>query len=100
MEVTRASFHTDLPRLLSDITESCCVALDLEFSGIFSRLNRTAPANGSSDGGRSLQSRYEEVKEAAEKYQILQVGLTFIKEDAENGLENSLLAWLPFLTSY
>ncbi|WEW61166.1 CAF1 family ribonuclease [Emydomyces testavorans] len=85
MEVTKLTFNRALPRILNDIADSCCVALDLEFSGIFSRQNRKAPVDGSSGGGRTLQSRYEEVKEAAEKYQILQIGLTFIKEDIDDG---------------
>lgn len=93
MDVTRASFHKDLPKLLSDVAESCCVALDLEFSGIFSRQDRSTQKNGSSDSGRSLQSRYEEVKQAAEKYQVLQIGLTFINEDVKNGPGNILLSW-------
>ncbi|KMP09051.1 hypothetical protein CIRG_08732 [Coccidioides immitis RMSCC 2394] len=74
MEVTKSSFSQALPRILNDIAESCCVALDLEFSGIFSKQDRKPSTDGSSGGGRTLQSRYEEVKEAAEKYQILQVG--------------------------
>nr|KMM72055.1 hypothetical protein CPAG_08354 [Coccidioides posadasii RMSCC 3488] len=85
MEVTKSSFGQALPRILNDIAESCCVALDLEFSGIFSKQDRKPSTDGSSGGGRTLQSRYEEVKEAAEKYQILQVGLTFIREDVDRG---------------
>ena len=34
---------------------------------------------------QTLQERYVEVKEAARTYQILQVGLTIVKEDAVAG---------------
>ncbi|PGH23764.1 hypothetical protein AJ80_02194 [Polytolypa hystricis UAMH7299] len=86
MDVTKQSFHQHLPRLLTDLSESCFVALDLEFSGIFTRRPGGGAVNGGSNGKQTLQSRYEEVKEAAEAYQILQIGLTFIKEDVKNGM--------------
>ncbi|EED22830.1 CAF1 family ribonuclease, putative [Talaromyces stipitatus ATCC 10500] len=62
-----------LPGILRDISECAFVALDFEFSGI--------PSHQAGSRPQSLQERYAEVKEAAKTYQILQVGLTIVKED-------------------
>ena len=83
MEVTRNNFSRLLPRMLQDIGDCSFVALDFEFSGIFNQKLR--PASAYVDGDLSLQKRYEEVKQAAEEYQILQVGLTLVVEDSQNG---------------
>lgn len=80
MDVTRQSFNHHLPIILEDLSQSCYVSLDLEFSGIGAR-----QYGESSSGKQSLQERYEEVKQAAETYQILQIGLTCVKEDIDNG---------------
>ncbi|OAL70460.1 hypothetical protein A7D00_5426 [Trichophyton violaceum] len=69
--------------MLQDIGDCSFVALDFEFSGIFNQKLR--PASAYVDGDLSLQKRYEEVKQAAEEYQILQVGLTLVVEDSQNG---------------
>lgn len=87
MEVTRNNFARLLPRMLQDIGDCSFVALDFEFSGIFNQKLR--PASAYVDGDLSLQKRYEEVKQAAEEYQILQVGLTLVVEDSENGWRSS-----------
>src|SRR4030095_9370417 len=79
MDITKQAFYHHLPRILNDITECCFVALDLELSGIATRQCRGLA------GKQSLQERYDEVKDAAEIYQILQIGLTFVREDVENG---------------
>ncbi|OJD24508.1 hypothetical protein ACJ73_04129 [Blastomyces percursus] len=80
MDVTRQSFSQ---RLLNCLAESSFVALDLEFSGIVPK--RSAPSPGGNLWGeqQTLQTRYEEVKEAADTYQVLQIGLTFAMEDKE-----------------
>ncbi|KAL1961158.1 hypothetical protein VTO42DRAFT_3103 [Malbranchea cinnamomea] len=84
MEVTKQSFYWHLPRMLNDLSRCCCVALDLEFSGI---AGRSSAGNGNSGKGNpTIQERYQEVKAAAETYQILQIGLTFVEEDTENGI--------------
>lgn len=87
MEVTKTSFNWHLPRMLNDLSRCCCVALDMEFSGIAGR--SSSGLNGNANGGTgnpTIQERYLEVKAAAETYQILQIGLTFVEEDVENGL--------------
>ncbi|OJJ47017.1 hypothetical protein ASPZODRAFT_159015 [Penicilliopsis zonata CBS 506.65] len=76
MEVTSHSFSYYLPRILDDLATGCFVSLDLEFSGIAKPAFRSP-----SSGPQTLQERYEEVKGAAEKYQVLQIGLTICHED-------------------
>ncbi|RDW79165.1 CAF1 family ribonuclease [Aspergillus mulundensis] len=78
MDVTARTFPYHLARILQDLESSVFVSIDLEFSGIH------IPSNGRA-GPQSLQQRYEDLKESAEKYQVLQVGLTFGIEDAEAG---------------
>ncbi|OJD16165.1 hypothetical protein AJ78_03654 [Emergomyces pasteurianus Ep9510] len=85
MDVTRQSFNQHLPRLLNDLAESSFVAMDLEFSGIVSRQSGSNPGSSLRGGKQTLQERYEEVKSAAEIYQVLQIGLTFAREDVEMG---------------
>lgn len=58
------------------ISEAHCVAFDLELSGIPVRKQRGAT--------QTLQDRYLELKAAAEKYHILQVGLTLVEEDVDH----------------
>ncbi|KAL2864456.1 ribonuclease H-like domain-containing protein [Aspergillus lucknowensis] len=77
MDVTAQTFPYHLPRILEDLASSAFVAIDLEFSGI-----ATAP-QGRAGPPQTLQQRYQEVKEGADRYQILQVGLTFCHEDIE-----------------
>lgn len=76
MDVSAATFHYHLPRILSELSTCCFVSLDFEFSGI---------ATGRSGGATSLQVRYDEVKAAADKYTIVQVGLTIVHEDTQSG---------------
>lgn len=90
MDITRRSFFYLLPRVLSELSDCEFVALDLELSGISLRPNQGRNANASA-GKQSLQKRYEEVKEAAERYQILQLGLTVVKEDPVTGQILSML---------
>ncbi|RHZ63090.1 CAF1 family ribonuclease [Aspergillus thermomutatus] len=78
MDVTAQSFPYHLPRILDDLATCCFVSMDFEFSGI-----ATASSNPNR-GSQTLQDRYEEVKNSADKYQILQVGLTICHEDIEN----------------
>lgn len=81
MDVTKTSFYPLLLNILKDISESYFVAFDLELSGV---PVKQAAANRRV-GRPSLQERYEEVKEAAEKYSILQIGLTCMREDVDTG---------------
>ena len=85
MDVSRKSFQWQLPRILRALANTHFVSMDLELSGIQSKPKRKSRTTGDINGKQSLQQRYEEAKEAAEKYQVLQVGLTCVSEDQENG---------------
>ncbi|KAL9097483.1 MAG: hypothetical protein Q9165_000379 [Trypethelium subeluteriae] len=74
MDINATSFSGKLLDILSAISESQFVAFDLELSGI--PTNRRKPNSAK----QTLQERYEEIKQAAERYQILQVGLTCVRE--------------------
>lgn len=81
MDIQRYNFPSKLLEILEDASQSTCVAFDLELSGVPVR------PYGKRDGGKAtLQQRYAEIKAAAERYQILQIGLTFVKEDKLNGM--------------
>jgi poly(A)-specific ribonuclease len=79
MEVDAASFPHHLLGLFINISEADFVSFDLELSGIPSRLPGKKPRPG---GGRfTLEERYAETKEGANRYQILQVGITCARFD-------------------
>jgi hypothetical protein len=78
MDVPDSRFPSEVLKIVQEVAESHFVAFDLEFSGVASR----RPLG---TGKLSLQEYYEDVKAAAEKYQILQVGLTVVKEDLKKG---------------
>jgi poly(A)-specific ribonuclease len=79
MEVDASSFPHHLLGLFINISEADFVSFDLELSGIPSRLPNKQPRPG---GGRfTLEERYAETKEGADRYQILQVGITCARFD-------------------
>ena len=78
MEVNAESFPSDVLGLLINISEADFVSFDLELSGIPSRLPNKKPRGA---GRLTLEDRYAETKEGADRYQILQVGLTCAKFD-------------------
>jgi poly(A)-specific ribonuclease len=79
MEVDAASFPHHLLGLFINISEADFVSFDLELTGIPSRLPNKQPRPG---GGRfTLEERYAETKEGANRYQILQVGITCARFD-------------------
>lgn len=84
MDVPRDAFPFHLANILHDLTTCSFVAMDLELSGI--------PAHSSgapSAGMQTLQERYTQTKEAAERYQVLQIGLTIAHEDVATGFSPS-----------
>lgn len=80
MDVTEVSFYPLLIDILHDVSQSHFVAIDLELSGVPVKQNR-----GQKSGRPSLQERYAETKAAAEKFAILQFGLTCVIEDTKSG---------------
>ncbi|KAI4839696.1 CAF1-domain-containing protein [Aureobasidium sp. EXF-8845] len=76
MDIDKLSFPSRLLDVLEAIAEAHFVSFDLELSGV--------PVKGQAKekpGKPSLQERYLETKKAAEQYQILQIGLTCVKDD-------------------
>ncbi|KAL8890455.1 MAG: hypothetical protein Q9215_002422 [Flavoplaca cf. flavocitrina] len=87
MDVTSQDFHRLLPSILGAIADAQFVAVDLEFSGISNQQkSRTRPPRQNASGKVSLQSRYEEERSAAERYQVLQMGITCVGESLERGV--------------
>ena len=85
MDIDEAGFWPQLLPILRSICDATFVAIDVEMSGI------PMKGYGSNDRSRlvgkpSLQQLYEETKEAALKYQILQIGITCVEEDPERGM--------------
>ena len=80
MDIPSRQFSNELVKIIQLIADSHFLAFDLEFSGIASR----RPRGGKSRS--SLQQIYEDVKEAAIVYLVLQVGLTIVEEDAQKGI--------------
>ncbi|KAK2753240.1 hypothetical protein FQN54_007931 [Arachnomyces sp. PD_36] len=85
MDITRQSFYYLLPRILNELADCQFVSLDLELSGISLKPNQ-GRATQAPSAKQTLQLRYEEVKEAAERYQVLQIGLTLVTENPKTGV--------------
>lgn len=94
MDVTRQNFHAHLPMLLESISNAAFIAIDLELSGISTRSKNLARGGRARAEAWSLQERYQDVKLAAEKYQVLQVGFTCVELLHEQG-ELELLTPVP-----
>jgi poly(A)-specific ribonuclease len=83
MDIGATKFSDFLPFILNDISSSCFVAIDFELSGL------AFPPNGPQINTQTVQERYTEAKAAAERYQILQVGLTICHENSKNGMQRA-----------
>ncbi|KAL8690752.1 MAG: hypothetical protein Q9218_003873 [Villophora microphyllina] len=87
MDVSRHTFHSLLPSLIAAIADAHFVAIDLELSGIpGQQINKPRAAGTRVEGKPSLQERYAETKKAAEKYQVLQLGITCAGENRNRGV--------------
>ena len=97
MDVDQRAFSWQLPRILKAIANAHFVSVDFELSGIQSKtaFRVKSPESGQVNK-QTLQQRYKEAKEAAERYQILQVGLTCVLEDTIKG-NNSYNGYQPLL---
>lgn len=77
MDVSANRFPYEAIKIAQEIVDAHFVAFDFEMSGVAGRRG---------DRGKpSLQDYYQEIAEAAKRYQILQVGLTIVKEDLKKG---------------
>ncbi|KAI1805680.1 CAF1-domain-containing protein [Daldinia bambusicola] len=70
MDVNRNNFFWVLPSILDEAQNARYVTFDIEMSGI--------PII---HGRNSIQDTYSKIKEAAEQFQIVQLGLTFVRYD-------------------
>ncbi|KAL9112622.1 MAG: hypothetical protein Q9227_003193 [Pyrenula ochraceoflavens] len=78
MDVSKWAFPTELVNIIQQIADSHFVAFDLEFTGIAGRSFQS--------GGKDLQQVYSEVRDAANRYQVLQFGMTIATEDWDRGV--------------
>ena len=85
MDVPQNHYWKQLLSILIHIANAKYVAFDLEMSGIAVRSPFGTNPKGHDNGKPSLQALYDEVRAAAELYQVLQVGITCVEEDREKG---------------
>ena len=85
MEVDQSHYRKYLLQILKHIANASFVSFDLEMSGIYKN-TRFGPVAGGHDNGKpSLQQLYEDIRAAADTFQVLQVGITIVEEDREKG---------------
>jgi poly(A)-specific ribonuclease len=83
MDIDHYQYRKKLLEILRSIAKASFVTFDLEMSGISTR---PKPGDRTYDVGKAtLQQQYDEIKSAAETFQILQMGLTCVEEDREKG---------------
>lgn len=95
MEINNKNFKKKLHGILEHIADATFVSFDLEMSGIN---RKTYGSQDHSEGKPSLQMLFEQTKYAAEKYQVLQFGMTLIEENREGGTSSILSITLPYIT--
>lgn len=87
MDVDATKFRKSLLPILRDICQAKIVTFDLEMSGISAKPKFGAGDRTFDTGKPTLQQQYEEMKSAAETYQVLQMGITCVFEDREKGMK-------------
>jgi poly(A)-specific ribonuclease len=76
MDINRSNFDGRLLDVLEALSDAHFISFDIEMTGI--------PAKGAgAKRKQTMQERYQQVKEAAENFQILQIGLTCVNESQE-----------------
>ena len=92
MDVSAALFPFEVVSIIKHIVNSHFVAIDVELSGIPVRSNQLQEdlkGRKARTGRPSLQEVYAEAREAAKKYQILQIGLTVVEESGNGMVHNA-----------
>ncbi len=87
MDIDSAHFRQQLLPILKAISGASIITFDLEMSCIATRPKFSAGDRSHNVGKITLQQQYAEMKSAAEKYQVLQIGITCISEDHERGMQ-------------
>lgn len=82
MDINKADWPRVLQPMLTALSNAHFVSMDLELSGI---AVKSTKSRDNTSYKQTLQQRYEEMKMAAEKYQVLQMGITMVREDVEKG---------------
>lgn len=85
MDISPSTFQRLVPSILDAIAKAHFITLDLELSGIPSQQSNKRKAVEGSNGKPALQERYAETRIAAEKYQVLQLGITCVEQDGTRG---------------
>ncbi|KAH7419618.1 ribonuclease H-like domain-containing protein [Cadophora sp. MPI-SDFR-AT-0126] len=83
MEVDQAHFRRQLLPILKNIANAAFVTFDLEMSGISTRPKYSAGDRSHDVGKPTLQQQYDDMRSAAETFQVLQFGITCVEEDRE-----------------
>ncbi|CAD6505427.1 BgTH12-00918 [Blumeria graminis f. sp. triticale] len=83
MDLCQNEFRRQLLDILDQISDATFVTIDLEMSGIATRHKNSSNDRSLDLAKPTLQQQYEEVKSAAETYQMLQMGITIVKEERE-----------------
>ena len=78
MDIDRSHFAQEFFAIVESIASSHFIAFDLEFSGV-------ARHRREEKGKPDLQQLYSEIRTAATRFQVLQVGLTIAFEDRDSG---------------
>lgn len=77
MDIDATNFWQTLPKVLEAISKADYVSVDLEMTGV--RIKQLARPSTRP----SLQQIYQEARDGAEAFQVLEVGLTCIRWDDE-----------------
>ena len=85
MEVDKDNFREQLLPILKHIANATYITFDLEMSGISTRPRHSAGDRSHDIGKPSLQQQYDDMRAAAETFQVLQLGITCVEEDRDRG---------------
>ena len=87
MDITQENFKERLLDILANIASSDFVTLDLLVSG---KPPRTADTPNR-DNRQTLQARYDDTRAAAQRFQVLQLGITCVQESDDQPTQTFLL---------
>ncbi len=85
MEVDHERFRKELLPILRNISNAAFVTIDLEMSGISTKPKFSSGDRSHDVGKPTLEQQYQEMKNAAETFQVLQIGITCVEIDREKG---------------
>ena len=83
MDLNPTNIEENLLPMLEALEKAHFVSMDFELSGISTKntKKRSGRSAAHRHGVQTLQERYEDIVDAAEKYAIIQVGITIVIED-------------------